>query len=182
MRIDSCSHHLKHPFSFGKSALKLNVRQKLASLAGLLLLPLGIVPGLIAFYAIAYSFKAEILKNNLPLDRNLPDATVKTGSAAKARFSDLLSASSSTKPATPSDFDPSQTFSLLKVTQDPTEIKKLMAKIPLPAIGLLHKDQTEMFDLLFEKALAIEERDYIKTCLGCLNRQELDQVLKKKTY
>ena len=181
MRIDSCSHHLKHPFSFERSSFKLNVRQKLAALAGLLLLPLGIVPGLIAFYAIAYSFKAKIIKNNVPLDPNVPDF-MKTNTAAKKRFSHSLSSSSSARPASnalPAN-SADQIFLLLKATKDPQEIKQLLAQLPLASIADLHKNQGGMFELLFAKALAADEKDYIKACLGCLNKKELGQFLKNQ--
>ena len=67
MRVDSCSHHLMHPFSFKNSSVKLTVCEKISSLAWLLLLPLGVVPGIIGFYASAYVLKKKKIAQQLPL-------------------------------------------------------------------------------------------------------------------
>ena len=69
MAIDNFCHHLAHPFSANNIQLK--SWEKWTAMAGLVLLPFAIVPGLVAFYGLAYYFKSKHVVN-IPTDKQNP--------------------------------------------------------------------------------------------------------------
>ena len=161
MRVDSFSHHLLHPFSSENNSLKLSACEKIASLSGLILVPLGIIPGIVAFYTIAYLLKEERLKQNA--------SAVKTADSAKKRFDDSLPAS-----------DVSKSCSPLNATQDRLAIKQSLSQIPIQGLKAIYESQKDQFELILAKAIAVHDETYIKACLNCLNKKDLTEFLRKE--
>ena len=129
-------HHYLHPFSIQGTNLKLNKWEKLLSLAGLLLLPLGILPGVVAFYSISDCLKHRKFKK---INRSLPITDVINENALRKTISVSGSISSSSSASVSQPTVPDANAASLEIhfldaqnnTLHQTKIShQILAKIP----------------------------------------------------